>query len=143
MHALLAHFLSHFSLFLSFLRVTLKNLTKTISILHHFQARREREEQDKMKQDSIKSAQHQQQKQQHNSSNQDHSHITSHSQHGGGHGGSLGGHLHHPSLVQNDLKLGLGGMGGLGGLGGPLGMMGGMDNKTNQDILKAVSKVNS
>lgn len=47
------------------------------------------------------------------------------------------GHLHHSSVVQNDLKLGLSGM------GGHLGMMGQLDNKTNQDILKAVSKVNS
>lgn len=50
---------------------------------------------------------------------------------------------HHPPLhssVQNDLKLGLGGM---GGVSGNLGMMSPMNEKNNQDILKAVSKVNS
>lgn len=80
-----------------------------------------------MKQDSIKSAQHHS-----NKSSQDHSHVSS--QNSGG-----GGHLHH-SIIQNDLKLGLGGM----GVASNLGMMGGLvDNKTNQDILKAVGKVNS
>lgn len=53
---------------------------------------------------------------------------------------NTGGHLHH-SVVQNDLKLGLG-MGGVGGVGSNLGMMSGLD-KTNQDLLKSVSKVNS
>lgn len=115
------------------------------------QARREREEQEKMKQDSIKSSQ--QQQQQHHKSQQqqqEHAAILSsqnshghgpHSGHLGNHGvgGLVGSHLHHPSLVQNDLKLGLGGMGG--GLGA-MGMMGQLDNK-NQDLLKAVSKVSS
>lgn len=114
------------------------------------QARREREEQEKMKQDSIKSSQ--QQQQQHHKSQQqqqDHAAILSsqnshghpHSGHIGNHnvGGLVGSHLHHPSLVQNDLKLGLGGMGG--GLGS-MSMMQQLDNK-NQDLLKAVSKVSS
>jgi len=61
--------------------------------------------------------------------------------------------LHHSVVGQNDLKLGLGmgvgvGVGaGLGpgigaGLGGNLGMMSALD-KSNHDLLKAVSKVNS
>lgn len=105
-----------------------------------------------MKQDSIKSSQ--QQQQQHHKAQQqqqDHSAILSsqnshgghgpHSGHIGNHavGGLVGSHLHHPSLVQNDLKLGLGGMGG--GLGS-MSMMGQLDNK-QQDLLKAVSKVSS
>lgn len=105
-----------------------------------------------MKQDSIKSSQ-QQQNQHHKTQQQqqqDHSAILSsqnshghgpHSGHLGNHGvgGLVGSHLHHPSLVQNDLKLGLGGMsGGLGSMG----MMQQLDNK-NQDLLKAVSKVSS
>lgn len=108
-----------------------------------------------MKQDSIKSSQ-QQQQQHHNKSQQqqqDHAAILSQNSHGhgphsghlGNHGvgGLVGSHMHHPSLVQNDLKLGLGGMsGGLGSLGSNLGMMGQLDNK-QQDILKAVSKVSS
>ena len=118
-------------------------------------ARREREEQEKMKQETMKSSQ-QQQQQQHNKAQQQQEHAAllssqnshghgPHSGHLGNHGvgGLVGSHLHHPSLVQNDLKLGLGGMGGLGGgLTGNLGMMGQLDNK-NQDILKAVSKVSS
>lgn len=112
-----------------------------------------------MKQDTLKSSQQQQQHHKQQQSQQDHGSIVSsqnshglsaHGGHGGGHlgnhgvGGLVGSHLHHPSLVQNDLKLGLGGMGaGLGsGLAGNLGMMGQLDNK-NQDILKAVSKVSS
>jgi Antp family protein len=83
-----------------------------------------------MKQESLKSAQHHSNKQ----SQQDHT-IPSSNQSSGG----LGGHLHHPAIVSNnELKLGLGGM------GGNLSMMGGhLDNKTSQDILKAVNKVNS
>lgn len=113
--------------------------------------RREREEQDKMsKSDQMKSSQ-QQQQHQNKQQQQDHSSMHSsqnnhgHTPHSGGHignhgvGGLVGSHLHHPSLVQNDLKLGLGGMGG--GLG-PMGMMGQLDNK-QQDLLKAASKVNS
>ena len=103
-----------------------------------------------MKQDSIKSSQKQQQQHHSNSQQQqqqEHAIISSQNSHGGHHGGHIGNHgvgglvgshLHHPSLVQNDLKLGLGGMGM-----GNLGMMGQLDNKTNQDILKAVSKVSS
>lgn len=72
-------------------------------------------------QESLKSAQH----------NNKHSHQDHSLQNSGN------GHLHH-SVVQNDLKLGL----GMGvGHGGNLGMMG-LD-KSNHDILKAVSKVNS
>lgn len=77
-----------------------------------------------MKQESLKSAQ-----QHHNKQAEHHQNLVS--QNPGLVGGS---HLHHPS-VQNDLKLGLGGMGHLG--------MSQFDNKSNQDILKAVSKVNS
>lgn len=78
-----------------------------------------------MKQESLKSAQ-----QHHSSKPSDH-----HPQHVSQNSGLVGAnHLHHPS-VQNDLKLGLGGMSHLG--------MGQFDNKSNQDILKAVSKVNS
>jgi hypothetical protein len=105
-----------------------------------------------MKQDSLKSSQQQhhnksqQQQQDHGAiitSQNSHGHGP-HSGHLGNHVGLVGSHLHHPSLVQNDLKLGLGGMGGgLGsGLSGNLGMMGQLDNK-NQDILKAVSKVST
>ena len=91
------------------------------------QARRDREEQEKMKaQESLKSAQHN-----NKHAHQDHSIV---SQNSGGNG-----HLHH-SVVQNDLKLGLGGMGV--GVGSNLGMMNSLD-KSNQDLLKAVSKVNS
>lgn len=88
-----------------------------------------------MKHDSLKSAQ-----QHHNSNKQSDHHTNVVTQQGviGGVGGGGGGHLHHPS-VQNDLKLGLSGM----GVGGHLGMMGQLDNKTNQDLLKAVTKVNS
>lgn len=88
-----------------------------------------------MKQDSLKSAQ------QHHNSNKPsdhHSNIVSQQGGLGGVGVGGGGHLHHPS-VQNELKLGLSGM----GVGGHLGMMGQLDNKANQDLLKAVSKVNS
>lgn len=116
--------------------------------MNHLQARREREEQEKMKQDSIKS--NQQQQQHSKQSQQEHAIISSQNSHGGHHGGHIGNHavgglvgnshLHHPSL-QNDLKMGLGGMGGLGS--GNLSMMGQLDNKTNQDLLKAVSKVSS
>jgi Antp family protein len=112
------------------------------------QARREREEQEKMKQESLKSSQqqqhhhnkHQQQAQEHAALLSQNSHGQGpHSGHLGNHGvgGLVGSHLHHPSLVQNELKLGLGGMGM-----GNLGMMGPLDNK-NQDLLKAVSKVSS
>ena len=88
------------------------------------QARRDREEQEKMKaQESMKSAQQQQ-----HSKPQDHSLVSSQN----------AGHLHHPGL-QNDLKLGL----GMGvGVGSNLGMMGSLD-KSNHDLLKAVSKVNT
>ena len=101
-----------------------------------------------MKQDSIKSSQQQQQHSK--QSQQEHAIISSQNAHGGHHGGHLGNHgvgglvgnnhLHHSSL-QNDLKMGLGGMGGLGSAN--LSMMGQLDNKTNQDLLKAVSKVSS
>lgn len=116
-------------------------------------ARREREEQEKMKQESLKSSQQQHHnKQQQQQQQQEHAIISSQNSHGhgphsghlGNHGvgGLVGSHLHHPSLVQNDLKLGLGGMGLGSGLAGNLGMMGQLDNK-NQDILKAVSKVST
>lgn len=100
-----------------------------------------------MKNDSLKSAQ-----QHHNSQKQQEQTIVGSQQSSGGGGGggggggssSLGSHLHHPSIVaQNDLKLGLGSMGVGVGVGGNLSMMGGLDNKTNQDILKAVSRVHS
>lgn len=85
-----------------------------------------RDKQEEMhKQESLKSAQ-QSHKQQ-----QDHPIVSSHSQNTGV------GHLHH-SVVQNDLKLGLG-MGG--GISNNLGMMGSLE-KTNQDLLKAVNKLN-
>lgn len=72
--------------------------------------------------------QHQQQQQQ-----QDHHSIIAHNP----------GHLHHTLGGQNDLKLGLGmGVGVGGGLGGNLGMMSALD-KSNHDLLKAVTKVNS
>ncbi|CAH1730155.1 unnamed protein product [Chironomus riparius] len=135
-------------------RMKLKKELRAVKEINE-QARREREEQEKMKQESMKSSQ-QQQQQQHNKAQQQQEHAAllssqnshghgPHSGHLGNHGvgGLVGSHLHHPSLVQNDLKLGLGGMGGLGGgLTGNLGMMGQLDNK-NQDILKAVSKVSS
>lgn len=90
------------------------------------QARRDREEQEKMKAQELKSAQH---NNKHSHAHQDHPIV---SQNTGGNG-----HLHH-SVVQNDLKLGL----GMGvGVGSNLGMMSSLD-KSNQDILKAVSKVN-
>ncbi|XP_058119261.1 homeobox protein abdominal-A homolog [Anopheles coustani] len=130
-------------------RMKLKKELRAVKEINE-QARREREEQDKMKNESLKSAQqHHSQKQ----SQQEHTIVgsqqssngtgTGGSAGGGGGGGSGGGgtgshgsHLHHPSIVsQNDLKLGLGGMGV--GVGGNLSMMGGLDNKTNQDILKA------
>lgn len=78
-----------------------------------------------------KSAQHsnkQMHQQDHHGHSHSHSHIVNQ---------NSGGHLHH-SVVQNDLKLGL----GMGGVGSNLGMMSGLD-KTNQDLLKSVSKVNS
>lgn len=81
-----------------------------------------------MKNQELKSAQQHSNKQ----SLQDHGHSHSHSHIVN----QNTGHLHH-SVVQNDLKLGLG-MGGVSNLG----MMGGLD-KTNQDLLKSVSKVNS
>jgi hypothetical protein len=103
-----------------------------------------------MKQDSIKSSQ--QQQQQHHKAQQqqqDHSAILSQNSHGhgphsghiGNHGvgGLVGSHLHHPSLVQNDLKLGLGGMGG--GLGS-MSMMGQLENK-QQELLKTASKIST
>ncbi|XP_049277604.1 homeobox protein abdominal-A homolog isoform X7 [Anopheles funestus] len=135
-------------------RMKLKKELRAVKEINE-QARREREEQDKMKNESLKSAQqHHSQKQ----GQQEHTIVGSQQTSngagaGGGAGGgggagsggstgNLGSHLHHPSIVsQNDLKLGLGGMGV--GVGGNLSMMGGLDNKTNQDILKAVSKVNS
>ena len=96
----------------------------------------------KMK-DSLSSGQPQQQQQQHENPNKG-----SHGSGGGdlqlgSHGGQNAGsnvahHSHqHPSVVQNELKLGLGMTGNLGG------MMGQMGDKSNQDILKAVSKVNN
>lgn len=101
-----------------------------------------------MKQDSIKSSQ-QQQQQHHKAQQQQQDHLSSQNSHGhgphsghiGNHGvgGLVGSHLHHPSLVQNDLKLGLGGMGG--GLGS-MSMMGQLENK-QQELLKTVSKVSS
>lgn len=78
-------------------------------MFYHAQARRDREEQEKMKaQESLKSAQQHSNKLSH----QDHSigvQNSAGSGGGGGGGGGLGGHHHH-SIVQNDLKLGLGGM---------------------------------
>uniref|UniRef100_A0A182SAJ1 Homeobox domain-containing protein n=1 Tax=Anopheles maculatus TaxID=74869 RepID=A0A182SAJ1_9DIPT len=134
-------------------RMKLKKELRAVKEINE-QARREREEQDKMKNESLKSAQqHHSQKQ----AQQDHTIVGSQQSSngpgtGGGAGGAgsagsggstgnLGSHLHHPSIVsQNDLKLGLGGMGV--GVGGNLSMMGGLDNKTNQDILKAVMQHN-
>ncbi|XP_053680871.1 homeobox protein abdominal-A homolog [Anopheles nili] len=136
-------------------RMKLKKELRAVKEINE-QARREREEQDKMKNESLKSAQqHHSQKQ----NQQDHTIVGSQQSSngtgngagaggaggagsgGGGSTGSLGSHLHHPSIVaQNDLKLGLGGMGV--GVGGNLSMMGGLDNKTNQDILKAVMQHN-
>lgn len=52
-------------------------------------------------------------------------------------GGGGGGHHVHQHPSQNELKLGLQGM------TSNLGMMGQMGDKSNQDILKAVSKVNN
>lgn len=103
-------------------RMKLKKELRAVKEINE-QARREREEQDKMKNDSLKSAQqhHQSQKQQ----QQEHTVVGSQQTSGGGGGGStsLGSHLHHPSIVaQNDLKLGLGSMGV--GVGGNLSMMG-------------------
>lgn len=99
--------------------------TYTYDFLYRFQARRDREEQEKMKSQEMKSAQ-----QQHSKQQQDHPIVPSQ---------NVGSHLHH-SAVQNDLKLGLGM--GVGGVGNNLGMMGNLD-KSNQDILKAVSKINT
>ncbi|XP_063707528.1 homeobox protein abdominal-A homolog isoform X1 [Culicoides brevitarsis] len=104
-------------------RMKLKKELRAVKEINE-QARREREEQDKMKQESLKSAQ-----QHHNQHHKTDHQANLVSQHQGM------SHLHHPS-VQNDLKLGLSGM-------GHLGMMGQLDNKTNQDIMKAVSKVSS
>lgn len=102
-------------------RMKLKKELRAVKEINE-QARREREEQDKMKNDSLKSAQqHHSQKQQ-----QEQTIVGSQQTSGGGGGGgstSLGSHLHHPSIVaQNDLKLGLGSMGV--GVGGNLSMMG-------------------
>lgn len=102
-------------------RMKLKKELRAVKEINE-QARREREEQDKMKNDSLKSAQqHHKQQQQ-----QEQTIVGSQQTSGGGGGGgstSLGSHLHHPSIVaQNDLKLGLGSMGV--GVGGNLSMMG-------------------
>lgn len=101
-------------------RMKLKKELRAVKEINE-QARREREEQDKMKNDSLKSAQ-----QHHNQKQQEHTVVSSQQTSGGGAGGgstSLGSHLHHPSIVaQNDLKLGLGSMGV--GVGGNLSMMG-------------------
>lgn len=102
-------------------RMKLKKELRAVKEINE-QARREREEQDKMKNDSLKSAQqHHSQKQQ-----QEQTIVGSQQTSGSGGGGgstSLGSHLHHPSIVaQNDLKLGLGSMGV--GVGGNLSMMG-------------------
>lgn len=86
------------------------------------QARRDREEEKMKAQESLKSAQH----------NNKHSHQ----EHQIGSQNTAGSvHLHH-SVVQNDLKLGLG-----MGVGNNLGMMGILD-KNNQDMMKAVGKIN-
>ncbi|XP_058811564.1 homeobox protein abdominal-A homolog isoform X1 [Topomyia yanbarensis] len=115
-------------------RMKLKKELRAVKEINE-QARREREEQDKMKNESLKSAQ------QHHSQKQQEQTIVGSQQSSGGGSASLGSHLHHPSIVaQNDLKLGLGSMGV--GVGGNLSMMGGLDNKTNQDILKAVMQHN-
>uniref|UniRef100_A0A182RKV0 Homeobox protein abdominal-A homolog n=1 Tax=Anopheles funestus TaxID=62324 RepID=A0A182RKV0_ANOFN len=116
-------------------RMKLKKELRAVKEINE-QARREREEQDKMKNESLKSAQqHHSQKQ----GQQEHTIVGSQQTSngagaGGGAGGgggagsggstgNLGSHLHHPSIVsQNDLKLGLGGMGV--GVGGNLSMMG-------------------
>lgn len=90
------------------------------------QARRDREEQEKMKaQESLKSAQHN-----NKHSHQDHPIVSQNT------GGS--GHLHH-SVVQNDLKLGLGGM----NVGSNLGMMSSLDKNNHHDILKGVGKIST
>ncbi|GAB0091022.1 Homeobox protein abdominal-A [Sergentomyia squamirostris] len=110
-------------------RMKLKKELRAVKEINE-QARRDREEQDKMKlKETHSSAQH------NNKPPQEHPIVSSQNTGSGG-----GHHLHHhPSVVQNDLKLGLGmGM----GVGGQLGMMGGLD-KNNQDLLKAVSKVNT
>lgn len=101
-------------------RMKLKKELRAVKEINE-QARREREEQDKMKNDSLKSAQ-----QHHKQQQQEQTIVGSQQTSGGGGGGgstSLGSHLHHPSIVaQNDLKLGLGSMGV--GVGGNLSMMG-------------------
>ncbi|XP_055387983.1 homeobox protein abdominal-A [Condylostylus longicornis] len=105
-------------------RMKLKKELRAVKEINE-QARRDREEQEKMKAQEMKSAQHKV------NQHHDHSSIVSSQNLGGS-------HLHH-SVVQNDLKLGL----GMGvGVSSNLGMMGSLD-KTNHDILKAVSKVNS
>lgn len=89
----------------------------------------------KMK-DSLSSGQHDNQKGAHGGS-ADHQIVgANHPQNPGSNVSGHHGHQH-PS-VQNELKLGLGGM--TSNLGG---MMGQMGDKSNQDILKAVSKVNN
>ena len=98
--------------------------------MENWQARRDREEQEKMKNQEIKSAQQQHSNKQSHHHDQ-HSHIVNQ---------NSSGHLHH-SVVQNDLKLGLS-MSGVGGIGSNLGMMTGFE-KPNQDLLKSVSKINS
>lgn len=123
-------------------RMKLKKELRAVKEINE-QVRREREEQDKMKSsDQMKPSQQQHQKQQqdHNMHSQNNHGHAPHSGHLGNHsvGGLVPNHLHHPSLVQNDLKLGLGGMGQLSSMG----MMGQLDNK-QQDLLKAASKVNS
>lgn len=65
----------------------------------------------------------------------EHQIVGNHAQNPGSNVG--GGHHVHQHPSQNDLKLGLGGM------TSNLGMMGQMGDKSNQDILKAVSKVNN
>ncbi|XP_055679657.1 homeobox protein abdominal-A-like isoform X1 [Lutzomyia longipalpis] len=109
-------------------RMKLKKELRAVKEINE-QARRDREEQDKMKlKESQLTGQH------NNKPPQEHPIVSSqNSGSGGGH------HLHHHPSVQNDLKLGL----GMGvGVGGNLGMMGGLD-KNNQDLLKVVSKVNT
>lgn len=102
-------------------RMKLKKELRAVKEINE-QARREREEQDKMKNESLKSAQ-----QHHSQKQQEQTIVASQQSNGGGGGGggstNLGSHLHHPSIVaQNDLKLGLGSMGV--GVGGNLSMMG-------------------
>ncbi|CAD7083654.1 unnamed protein product [Hermetia illucens] len=101
-------------------RMKLKKELRAVKEINE-QARRDREEQEKMKaQESMKSAQQ-------HSKQQEHSIVTSQNS----------GHLHH-SVGQNDLKLGL----GMGvGVGSNLGMMGTLEK--SHDLLKAVSKVNT